>query len=121
MAFTIRLAFSSRPYVRPWLVRSAASLTHTSTTIDTLIVGGGPVGLSTAYHLATSHRENDGSSITIVERDPTYCRASATLSVSSTIVIMMAGRFSVLIHFFACASIRPEAYANSSHQSKTWK
>ncbi|EED88199.1 hypothetical protein THAPSDRAFT_264439, partial [Thalassiosira pseudonana CCMP1335] len=47
---------------------------------DTLIVGGGPVGLSTAYHLATSHRENDGSSITIVERDPTYCRASATLS-----------------------------------------
>ena len=48
--------------------------------VDTLIVGGGPIGLSTAYHLATHYRDNDGSGITIVERDPTYARSSATLS-----------------------------------------
>ena len=49
-------------------------------TCDTLIIGGGPVGLSTAYHLATQYCNNDGSGITIVERDPTYSRSSATLS-----------------------------------------
>ena len=48
--------------------------------VDTLIIGGGPVGLSTAYHLATQYCNNDGSGITIVERDPTYSRSSATLS-----------------------------------------
>ncbi|KAL7471054.1 hypothetical protein ACHAXS_011332, partial [Conticribra weissflogii] len=56
--------------------------------IDTLIIGGGPVGLSTAYHLAVQRRsrsrhESDGShspSIAVVERDPTYAHSSATLS-----------------------------------------
>ena len=51
-----------------------------SKTTDTLIIGGGPIGLSTAYHLATNHCNNDGSSITVIERDPTYASASATLS-----------------------------------------
>lgn len=43
----------------------------------TLIIGGGPIGLSAAYHLATTSPE---SNITVLERDPTYTRASATLS-----------------------------------------
>jgi len=38
------------------------------------------MGLSTAYHLATQYRDNDGSDIVIVEQDPTYARSSATLS-----------------------------------------
>jgi len=48
--------------------------------VDTLIIGGGPIGLSAAYHLATQYCNNDGSGITILERDPTYSRSSATLS-----------------------------------------
>lgn len=45
-----------------------------------VIVGGGAIGSSTAYHLATnpdSHGE-----ITVVERDPSYARASSMLSAS---------------------------------------
>lgn len=37
------------------------------------------MGCSTAYHLARQ-RGDDGSGIVVVERDPTYARASATLS-----------------------------------------
>lgn len=48
--------------------------------VDTLIIGGGPVGLSVAYHLASRYRDGDGSGIVVVERDPTYARSSATLS-----------------------------------------
>ncbi len=48
--------------------------------VDTLIIGGGPIGLSSAYHLASRYRESDGSGIVVVERDPTYARSSATLS-----------------------------------------
>lgn len=59
--------------------RSSSSGTS-NRTVDTLIIGGGPIGLSSAYHLATHYRNNDGSSITIVERDPTYAQSSATLS-----------------------------------------
>ena len=47
--------------------------------INTLIVGGGPIGSSTAYHLARS-RSGDGRGIVVVEKDPTYARASATRS-----------------------------------------
>ena len=37
------------------------------------------MGCSTAYHLARQ-RNNDGRGIVVVERDPTYSKASATLS-----------------------------------------
>ena len=50
-----------------------------SSCVDTLIIGGGVMGCSTAYHLARS-RGNDGRSIVVVERDPTYRRASSCLS-----------------------------------------
>jgi FAD-dependent oxidoreductase domain-containing protein 1 len=50
-----------------------------SNVCNTLIVGGGPIGSSTAYHLAIS-RGGDGKGIVVVEKDPTYARASATLS-----------------------------------------
>lgn len=46
-----------------------------------VIIGGGAVGSSIAYHLA-SHRKFDGR-ITVVERDPTYRIASSSLSASS--------------------------------------
>jgi FAD-dependent oxidoreductase domain-containing protein 1 len=45
-----------------------------------VIVGGGAIGSSTAYHLAT-HRGFAGE-IVVVERDPTYARASSALSAS---------------------------------------
>jgi len=50
-----------------------------SSCVDTLIIGGGVMGCSTAYNLARS-RGNDGRSIIVVERDPTYQRASSCLS-----------------------------------------
>ena len=46
-----------------------------------VIVGGGAVGSSIAWHLA-SDRTFAGS-VTVVERDPTYARASSALSASS--------------------------------------
>jgi FAD-dependent oxidoreductase domain-containing protein 1 len=58
--------------------RCFAAIPETINT-DTLIIGGGPVGLSVAYHLSIL-RNNNGSDITIIERDPTYARASAVLS-----------------------------------------
>src|ERR1043166_3620217 len=46
-----------------------------------VIVGGGAMGSSIAYHLK-SDRNFDGK-IVVVERDPTYARASSALSASS--------------------------------------
>ena len=48
---------------------------------DVLIVGGGAVGSSIAYHLKSD--PNFTGSVAVAERDPTYARASSALSASS--------------------------------------
>jgi FAD-dependent oxidoreductase domain-containing protein 1 len=56
--------------------------------IDTLIVGGGPMGSSTAYHLSQLRNNNQNSSssekknIVVLEKDPTYRSSSAMKSAS---------------------------------------
>jgi FAD-dependent oxidoreductase domain-containing protein 1 len=47
---------------------------------DVIIVGGGIMGCSTAYHLM---RADDRLKVAVVEMDPTYSQASTTLSVSN--------------------------------------
>ena len=47
---------------------------------NVVIVGGGAIGCSAAYHLATHPRF--AGRITVVERDPSYARASSALSAS---------------------------------------
>lgn len=47
--------------------------------IDVVIIGGGVLGASTAYWLAQAH----GVRAVVLERDPTYSRASSSLSASS--------------------------------------
>ncbi len=46
-----------------------------------VIVGGGAIGSSIAYHLKSD--PNFGGSVVVVERDPSYARASSALSASS--------------------------------------
>ena len=46
-----------------------------------VIIGGGAIGNSIAYHLAIN--PHFGGEITVVERDPSYARASSSLSASS--------------------------------------
>ncbi len=46
---------------------------------DVVIVGGGVVGSSIAFHLA----EGGQCSVIVIERDPSYARASSALSASS--------------------------------------
>ena len=46
---------------------------------DVVIVGGGVMGSATACFLARDH----GAAVTVIERDPTYARASSSLSLSS--------------------------------------
>lgn len=48
---------------------------------DVVIVGGGVMGSSVAYHLKAD--PNFTGSVAVVERDPTYARASSALSASS--------------------------------------
>jgi FAD-dependent oxidoreductase domain-containing protein 1 len=52
-----------------------------SSVFDVAIVGGGAVGSSIAWHLASD--PNFTGTIAVVERDPTYARASSALSASS--------------------------------------
>jgi FAD-dependent oxidoreductase domain-containing protein 1 len=52
--------------------------TTARTSYDVVIVGGGVVGLSSAYHLA--QKLGDGAGICVLERDAQYRRASAVLS-----------------------------------------
>ena len=47
---------------------------------DIVIVGGGIMGCSTAYHLL---RADEGLKIAVIEPDPTYERASSTLSLAN--------------------------------------
>jgi FAD-dependent oxidoreductase domain-containing protein 1 len=49
--------------------------------VEIVIVGGGALGSSIAWHLAGD--ANVDGSITVIERDPTYRRASSALSASS--------------------------------------
>ncbi|MBI3348932.1 MAG: FAD-binding oxidoreductase [Burkholderiales bacterium] len=46
---------------------------------DVIIVGGGVMGAATACFLARDH----GAAVTVVERDPSFARASSSLSLSS--------------------------------------
>lgn len=47
-------------------------------TYDVVVMGGGVMGSSIAYHLSKMGCKN----VAVVERDPTYKHASAVLSVS---------------------------------------
>lgn len=47
---------------------------------DVIIVGGGVMGCSTAFYLANS---DSGLKVAVIERDPTYERASTTLSMAN--------------------------------------
>ena len=49
-------------------------------TYDIVIAGGGIMGCCTAYHLV---RLEPGLKVAVVERDPTYTRASSTLSLAN--------------------------------------
>ena len=50
--------------------------------VDTLIIGGGAVGCSTAYHISEGRRLMGDSdpSIILIEKDPSYAHASCMLS-----------------------------------------
>src|SRR5205823_3212744 len=49
--------------------------------VDVLIIGGGVMGSSIAYHLKSDPHFT--GTVTVIERDPTYARASSALSASS--------------------------------------
>ena len=51
-----------------------------SNSYDVIIVGGGIMGCSTAFYLANS---DSGLKVAVIERDPTYERASTTLSMAN--------------------------------------
>ncbi|MCO6382856.1 FAD-binding oxidoreductase [Oceanicola sp. 502str15] len=51
------------------------------TSYDTVIIGGAVIGASVAWHLATSPHYS--GSILVIERDPSFARASTALSSSS--------------------------------------
>eukprot|EP00980_Cylindrotheca_fusiformis_P011041 scaffold2535_cov126-Cylindrotheca_fusiformis.AAC.3 len=61
-----------------WRQLQSRDSSTSSRVIDTLIIGGGPVGSSTAYHLSTLRQT--GSDIVVLEQDPSYQSSSAMLS-----------------------------------------
>ena len=68
----------------PWLRRFSAAAGFSKHTIDNyfdfVIVGGGAIGSSIAYHLLSME---EASSVCVVERDPKYEIASSVLSLGS--------------------------------------
>lgn len=50
-------------------------------TRNVVVIGGGAMGSSTAWHLTSD--PNFTGAVTVIERDPTYARASSALSASS--------------------------------------
>jgi glycine/D-amino acid oxidase-like deaminating enzyme len=62
------------------LLSTTATPARTSSSYDVVVVGGGVVGCSVAFHL----KQADPSvSVCVIERDPTYVRASTPLSAGS--------------------------------------
>jgi L-2-hydroxyglutarate oxidase LhgO len=49
-------------------------------TYDVIITGGGIMGSATAYYLT---KADSALKVAVVERDPSYARASTTLSMSN--------------------------------------
>ena len=70
---------------------------------DVVIVGGAVIGSAVAYFLAAN--PDFGGSILVVERDPTYARASTSLS-SSSIRTQFSNPINVRISQFGSAFIR---------------
>lgn len=73
-------------------------IVQAATSSDVVIVGGGVIGSSAAWHL---REEGFTGRIVVIERDPTYCRASAALAMGGirqqfcTAVTVEMVRFSV--------------------------
>lgn len=66
---------------------------------DVIIVGGGVMGSSTAYHLM---RHDRSLNVTVVEPDPTYSRASTTLSAGNArIQFSLRENILISLHTFA--------------------
>jgi FAD-dependent oxidoreductase domain-containing protein 1 len=67
--------------IAKWVVenKQTRKSSTSSQAIDTLIIGGGPVGLSTAYHLSALRKPADGD-IVVLEQDPSYKSSSAMFS-----------------------------------------
>jgi len=49
--------------------------------VDTLIIGGGPIGSSTAYHLSELRKQKEDIGVAVLEQDPTFQSSSATFSI----------------------------------------
>jgi len=73
----------SKPFspIKKCMFSTTSPTKSSSIEIDTAIIGGGVMGSSTAYHLAKSRLQAAGdNAVLVIERDPTYKRASSSLS-----------------------------------------
>ena len=61
------------------MARRTGPVTPMKTSGTIIIVGGGVVGSSIAYHL---RRDGHDGPLLVVERDPTYARASSSLAMA---------------------------------------